>query len=459
MLTNHARSVRLTVAGGRVVRRRDVLRTFCAGGLAAGAASWTDVLTSRADELRRRGMSCILLWMPGGPSQFETFDPKPEHANGGETKAIDTVVPGVRISENLPHLAQVADRLAIIRSMSTKEGDHGRGTHLMHTASLPLGGIQYPTLGAVAAHEIEADDCQLPAFVQIGGGNNGGAGAGFLGTQYDAFPVPGATRPPENVRLATDADRFRNRVDLMGRLQTASHRRSGDGPNEHVQLYQNASRMILSPQMQAFNIEEEPASVREAYGWNSASTPNANDANARRNPTGAAGNDFRRSQFAAECILTRRLIESGVTFVELGVRAWDTHQDNFNACRGLCSVLDRPYAALLTDLAERGLLDKTLVIWTGEFGRTPRINPNGGRDHFPRAFSAVLAGGGVRGGQVIGSTTLAGDEVADRPVSEKDLFQTIYKSLGIDAAKQHMTPIGRPIRYVEGGAPIDEAFG
>src|SRR5262245_39143406 len=196
------------------VRRRDFLRFIPAAAAAAGVLSWQDHLLASAPTLRKSGKACILLWMPGGPSQFETFDPKPGHANGGETKAIDTKVPGIRFAENLPELAKVADKLAVIRSMSTREGDHGRGSYLMHTAYLPIAGVQFPTAGSVAAHEIADASCELPAFVRIGG-SLGNSGAGYLGTKYDAFPVVTAGRPPENSRPATDEARFRGRLGLM----------------------------------------------------------------------------------------------------------------------------------------------------------------------------------------------------------------------------------------------------
>jgi uncharacterized protein (DUF1501 family) len=421
----------LAVNRDRVVARRDFLRVISAAGAATGALGMTDTLGLWAEDLRRQGTACILLWMQGGPSQFETFDPKPGHANGGETKAIATRLPGIQISENLPKLATVADRLAIVRSMTTREGEHQRATYLMHTAYLPMASVKYPAMGSVVARELPRPECELPAFVRIGAGPLGSTGGGFLGTQYDPFVVGAAGRLPDNARPASPMDRFDRRLGLLTRLQTA---RSGDTnqPSEHQKLYESAARMIKSSQMQAFDLEREPEATRSAYG---------------------------SGPFASACLLARRLVESGVTFVEAVLGNWDTHQDNFTRSRGLCEQLDQPFAALITDLAERGMLDKTLVIWMGEFGRTPRINPRAGRDHFPRAFSAVLAGGGVRGGQVLGATEDAGDAVKDRPVTEKDLFQTAYQSLGINSRQEYMSPIGRPIKPVDGGQAVSELLG
>jgi uncharacterized protein (DUF1501 family) len=410
---------------GRVVGRRDFLRVLSAG-TAAGSLGLGETLSVRADELRRGGKACILLWMQGGPSQFETFDPKPGHANGGETKGIATKLPGVQFSENLPKLATLADRLAVVRSMTSREGEHQRATYLMHTAYLPMASVKYPAMGAIVARDLPRADCELPSFVRIGPLFNS-AGGGFLGTQYDPFVVAAAGRLPENVRPSGEMPQFDRRLALRARLEGA--RGGAASPSEHDKLYESAARMIKSTQMQAFDLDREPASVRDAYGSGS---------------------------FANACLLARRLVESGVTFVEAVLGNWDTHQDNAPRSRALCEQLDQPFAALINDLADRGMLDQTLVLWMGEFGRTPRINPRGGRDHFPRAFSTVLAGGGVRPGQVLGATEPGGEAVKDRPVSEKDLFQTVYRSLGVDSGKEAMSPIGRPIKPVDGGTAVSE---
>ncbi len=412
-----------------LVSRRELLKLSAAGSFSA--LGWRGGLSLQAEELRRKNRACILLWMDGGPSQLETFDPKPGHANGGETKAISTNVSGIHLAEHLPHLAKVADRLAIIRSLSTREGEHGRAVYLMHTASLPSSNELLPSLGAVAAHGLAQESCSLPAFVRIGDRPLVGGLGGFLGSQYDAYAIPEAGRLPDNIQSAVDESRFRRRVDLTDRLQASSAVSTIAQSSEHQKLYGKASRMILSPQMKAFDLEREPAAMRDAYG---------------------------RTPFGSACLLARRLVEAGVTFVELAVSGWDTHDNNFVRSKQLCGQFDQPYAYLLNDLAQRGLLDQTLVVWMGEFGRTPRINPRAGRDHYPAAFSAVLAGCGIRGGQTIGATDASGETVQDRRITEKDLFQSIYKSLGIDTKKEFMSPIGRPTKFVDGGAAVDELF-
>jgi uncharacterized protein (DUF1501 family) len=413
------------------VRRRDFLRAIPAAALAAGALTWQDAMIASAADLRRQGKACILLWMQGGPSQFETFSPLPGHANGGETKAIATASGSIEISENLPETAKVMNHLCLVRSMTSKEGSHPRASYLMHTGYLPTATVKYPTLGSIVAKEIGDAASELPSFVRIGNARFGDS-AGLLGVDFDPFIVQRAGSPPENTGLATTQPRYQRRLALLTSLEAEFANQGGKQEvNDHQKVYAQAAKMITSPQMATFDLAKEPQKVHDAYG------------------SGA---------FGQGCLLARRLVEAGVTFVEVNLGNWDTHQDNFNRSRTLCGQLDQPLAALVADLAERGLLDSTLVVWTGEFGRTPRINPNTGRDHYPRAFSAALAGCGVKGGQVIGRLDAAGESVKDRPVSVADLFRTICHALAIDATKENMSSIGRPIKIVDGGEVVSEAF-
>jgi hypothetical protein len=417
---------------GRVIRRRDFLRQLSVAGLAAGAMSWTETIAASSEQLRSRGMACILLWMSGGPSQFETFSPKPNHPNGGETKAIPTSVPGIHFAENLPHCAKVMDELAVIRSMTSKEGNHLRATYLLHHGYLPMGGVNFPTLGSNVAHQIGDAANQLPSYVRIGGRLPSSGGGGFLGVDYDPLVLQSATRPPENTTPLTDTKRYERRLRLLNSLQGNFASLGGKQiVADQRKLVEQATDMIMSPRMEAFDLEREPAKLREAYG---------------------------QGDFAAGCLMARRLVEQGVTFVEVVSSGWDTHFDGFNRGRELTTQIDQPTAMLITDLKSRGMLDKTLVVWLGEFGRTPRVNPRAGRDHYPRAFNAVLAGGGVRGGQVIGETNDAGTEVIERPVAVTDLFRSIYHGLGIDADQENMSRIGRPIKLVDGGEVVQELF-
>ncbi len=431
MTTQCIHEVDIQLGRGQV-RRRDFLRSVSLAGLAAGTLHWTDMLSANAADLRSRGMSCILLWMQGGPSQFETFSPKEGHANGGETKAIKTSVAGIEIAENLPHVAQSMNDICLIRSMTSKEGSHPRATYLMHTGYLPTASVKYPSLGAMVAQQLGDQTAELPNFVRIGQSRDG-SGGGLLGVEYDPFVVGNASTLPENTRPASSSTRYQRRLGLLDQLE--GHYAENGGKQEvadHRKLYEKASKMILSPQMTTFDINKESRATREAYG---------------------------SSNFGQGCLLARRLVESGVTFVEVGLGNWDTHDDNFARVKTLCGQLDQPYAALLNDLKQRGMLEKTLVVWMGEFGRTPRINPRGGRDHYPRAFNVALAGGGVKGGQVIGKTDAGGTSVNDRPVGVSDLLRTVCTGLKINPDHANMSSIGRPIKLVDGGEVVNEVFG
>jgi uncharacterized protein (DUF1501 family) len=416
-----------------VLSRRSFLRTVSAGAAGLGLVGWRDAVALHADELRRQGRACILLFMRGGPSQFETFDPKPGTATGGPTQAIATTAAGVRIAEGWTRLADQMRHVALIRSLTNREGEHGRAQYQLHTGYIPAGGVRYPSLGSVVASQIGPRDFDLPHFVSVGGGV-ASIGSGFLGTAYAPFVVGNPNQMPGNVEVPriVGTDRFGRRLDLMRELeQDFAEAGARARVTQHGAQYDNASRMVRSPRLRAFDLSQEQDAVRDRYG---------------------------RTPFGQGCLLARRLVEQGVTFVEVESNGWDTHRDNFNLTRNLVNVVDPAIAALVSDLRERGLLERTLVIWMGEFGRTPRINPNTGRDHFPRAFSAALAGAGVRGGMVIGATNDAGTEVARRPVTVPDLFCTFCQALGINPRRENVTPLGRPIRIVDGGQAVRELF-
>jgi len=425
------RQTEVTIDRRRGLRRRDFLRSVALGGLAAGTLSWTDLLCAESNELRKRGRAMILLWMQGGPSQFETFSPLPHHANGGETKAIATAASGVQIAEHYPETAKMMRDIALIRSMTSKEGSHPRATYLLHTGYLPTASVHYPAFGSVLAEQLRAAQLDLPSFVRIGGGQNSADG-GLLGVEYDPFLMSVAGKPPANTSPATDFNRLDRRIGLLERIEGAyASTQLKQEVADHEKLYRKAQRMIQSDQMRAFDLEQEPTAVREAYGATS---------------------------FAAGCLLARRLVETGVTCVEVFLNGWDTHFDNFATVRRLAAQSDRALAQLIRDLKNRGMLDTTLVAWMGEFGRTPRINPRAGRDHYPKAFNVALAGGGIRGGQVIGRVDASGAEVEDRPVTVPDLFQSFCRSLGVNPNIEH-TANNRPIKIVDKGSPVAELFG
>jgi hypothetical protein len=441
--------------------RRELLRLGAAGVVGYSMSGWLEALASDAATHPQRRKACILLWMTGGPSQTDTFDLKPGHVNGGPFREIPTSVPGIRISEHLPKIASNMQDMAIIRTMSSREGDHGRATFFLRTGYLPQGPVQFPTLGSLVSRELGRDDSPLPNFVSIAPFRQfspAAYGPGFLGPQYAPLLVgdsgnnqfvvqqPGQNdyeralqvqdlQPPAEVVAAHVNSRI-GLLEDMERDFVARH--PGVSAQSHRAAYERAVRLMRTAAAAAFNLSEEPARLRDAYG---------------------------RNQFGQGCLLARRLIERGVPFIEVSLGgfnnnafAWDTHQNNFDAVQRLSGILDPAWGTLMEDLRTRGMLDSTLIVWMGEFGRTPRINPQRGRDHFPNAWTTVLAGGGIRGGRIIGRTSADGTTIeGGRPISVPDFIATVCRTLGIDPMRQNMSNVGRPIRIADPNAqPIRE---
>jgi hypothetical protein len=415
--------------------RRDWLKLSAAGVSAVSLSGWLQVLASRAAQTPTKHKSCILLWMDGGPSHKDTFDLKPGTKDGGEFKPISTAVPGIQISEHFPKFAQVMNHAAILRGMSTSEGAHPRAKYYLHTGYKEgQGGLNYPSLGSLVSAEIGKPDGPMPNYVSIGARSYG---AGFLGIHHAPLLVADPARGVENLKPLVNGSHFDDRLGLLHEMESAFYREyKAEASADHWTTYQRAVTLMQSKEAKAFDLSLEPSSVRQAYG---------------------------SSRFGDGCLLARRLVEAGVSFVEVTLGGWDTHQNNFERVKQLSQQCDPAMAALVNDLKQRGLLDSTLIVWMGEFGRTPRINQRGakpGRDHYPRAWSSVLIGGGIKGGQVIGKTDKEGATVVERPISALDFLATICELLGINWKKQNNTPIGRPIRIVDKGAtPIKELLG
>jgi uncharacterized protein (DUF1501 family) len=411
------------------VSRRSFLRTISAGAIASGVLSFSDLMAVQAEELRRQGKSMILLWMSGGPSQFETFDPKPDHENGAGTKVITTAVPGIQIAEGWENTAKVMKEIALIRSMTNKEGNHQRASYQLHTGYVPTGSVKHPGFGSNIAKELADPNHDLPAVVSIG--RTEGLG-GYLGVDYEPFVVDNPGSLPNNVGTTVAQSRLTRRLEHLKKLESDFASRGGQVVVDNQQkIYDKASRLVLSPLTKAFDVSEEPADLQKQYG---------------------------DSSFGKGCLLARRLIEKGVTFVEVRSNGWDTHDDVHSRVTTLAQQVDPGFGTLIQDLKDKGMLENTVVAWMGEFGRTPKVNPRDGRDHYPRVFNAAVAGGGIKGGQVIGKSSADGSAIDDRPVTPPDLFSSICKALEVNPAKESISPLGRPMKIVDGGEVVKELF-
>ncbi len=422
-----------------------------------GLADWLRLRAEgppqRSSGPRRTARACILIWLDGGPSHIDLFDPKPEAPRDirGPFRAIPTAVPGLQIAEHLSRTARVANRLAIIRSMTSPLGEHNLGSHYLLTGYKPSPALAYPSLGAVVARAARAEpggDRLLPPYLTVGNRPNSMVGSGYLPSAYSPF-VPGGdpARPDFRVQdldlypLVTE-ERLRRRRDYLQALDSFSRRVESAAPADGApKSFEAAYRLVTSPAAkEAFDLSRESGQTRERYGPRT---------------------------IGQSCLLARRLVERGVPFVTVTDAGWDTHDDIYNRLKegftggtvGKVPVLDQGLAALIEDLAQRGLLEETLVLVMGEFGRTPKINTAGGRDHWPRVFSVALAGACVPGGAVIGRSDSLGESPADRPVTPADLASTIFTILGIDPQREFTTADGRPVRVNSGGEPIGELLG
>lgn len=380
--------------------------------------------------LNAQAEAVIVLWLAGAPSQFETFSPKPKSKNGGSTKAIATNTSGIELAENLPLLAQQMDKITLIRTLTSKEGNHNRASYLMHTSYPPTGVVKHPSFGAITAKELGgAKEFDLPYFISLTGPSYS---AEFLGKEFSPYVIKDVNKPLQNIAKFKDVDetRFAERMKILNYMENNFYKEKGlEDIKEHQVIYEKSVKMMNSPLIKAFDISEESDVLKKAYG----------------------DNDFGKG-----CLMARRLVETGVKFVEVTLDGWDTHQNNFTRVTNLSKKLDPAFSTLVQDLSQRGMLDKTLVLCMGEFGRTPAINANEGRDHYPDAFACAIAGGGIRGGRVYGETNDDGNQIIANPVTPGNLFATLSHQLGIDYNKVNHSPQGRPLKYVNEGSVIEE---
>lgn len=416
-------------------------RTLLGAGGGALMMSTLARKLARADELgltdKAQPKSVILLWLEGGPSQLETFDPHPGGSIGGDSKAIDSSAKGIQLSDTMPRTAEQMHLASLLRAVTSKEGDHARAIYNVKTGYRPDPTLTHPSMGAVLC---EADDAggDIPRHISIAPGNSPGRG-GYLGAKFDAFKIGDPAGPVPDINRPIEKDRYNKRIDDLYEVVEAEFRRGRLANLEkertlHKTATDSALLMMDSDQLGAFDVNEEPKAVLEAFG---------------------------DSVFGRGCLAASRLIEVGTRCVEVTLGGWDSHINNHSLQSSACEKLDPALAALLARLEERDQLDSTLVICGGEFGRTPQINPGGGRDHWPHGFSILMAGCGIRRGAVHGATAAdpkleRGKEVNDlsKPVTIEDVHATALKALGVEFDEELDTPIGRPIKRSE-GEPIE----
>lgn len=408
--------------------RRDFLRVAAS---TLGLSFAVPGLDLRAAEQRgsERAKSFLTIWLGGGPSQLESWDPHPGTKIGGEVSAIKTTIPGLEIADLYPQTAEQIHHMSVIRSLVSKEGDHERASYMLHTGYRPEPTLVHPSIGSIVIEQRPNDSVEIPQFVSLGDANFPPRG-GFLGDRFDAYRIFNPGQNGQNIKALVEGDRQQRRLENLSLVsQTFMQGRKKRVEQTLHQLTVDAAlRMMTSEQLKAFTIDSEPAELRAAYGDNA---------------------------FGKGCLVARRLIEVGVRSIEVALSGFDTHTKNHEGQAARARTLDPALATLLKDLADRDLWQSTVVLVTGEFGRTPTINPLGGRDHWPSGFSCLLGGGGLVAGSVIGETDPEGvsNEPKD-PIKIADLYATILDRLGVEYAKEVITPIGRPMKFCE-GQPID----
>jgi hypothetical protein len=412
---------------GQELTRRTVLQLAAGWGVSFAVPG----LAPRAADRRgpERQKSLLVVWLQGGASQLETWDPHPGTAIGGPAPAVASSIPGAQICGWFPRMAEQLHHLCVVRSLVSKEGDHERGTYLLRTGYRPDPSLIHPALGAIAVHQRPSSSLEIPQFISLGENDLPSRG-GYLGDEYDPYRVFTPGENGANLESGVTADRQKQRLDGLNVIDRSF--RQGRGRRVERTLHQHtinaALRMMSSEQLKAFSVESESAAVRAAYG----ETP-----------------------FGRGCLVARRLLETGVRAVEVTQGGFDTHADNFTGHRLRAELMDPALASLFQDLRDRDLWQSTVVLVIGEFGRTPTINPLDGRDHWPTGFSCLVGGGGLAAGRVIGATDPEGKRTApENPVEIADLFATVLQTLGIDYQRELLTPIGRPMKLSE-GRPVE----
>jgi len=373
---------------------------------------------------------CIVLWMMGAPSQMDTWDPKPGTETGGPFEAIETTASGIKIGQHLPFTAKQMKHLSLIRTVNSHDPNHDTAQYLLHTAYRKAADIEHPHLGSIVASELGMEVDDLPPAVVIGSAPP--AGCGYLPAEWAPVVFDRLADPAEDVLPVQNnpRERLARRWRMLQQFEAGFAEQHEDKRIQaRRQACEKAYKVLTSERVKAFDVRQEPLEVRNLYG---------------------------NTDFGRACLMARRLAESGVRFVEVMYGDWDTHADNFERVKTLCTDIDRPMAALVEDLNRRGMLKDTLILWMGEFGRTPKINAANGRDHWT-TWSVALGGGGIQPGRVIGRTDALGMSIAERGVPVNDLFATIYHAFGIQTDKK-LIQVPRPMKVIDGGSPVRELF-
>ncbi len=414
-----------------MTRRHFMHHLAGASALTGSALAMGQTLHAHAGQLVRNRKAAILLWMGGGPSSIDIWDLKPGSTTGGPFKPIATNG-DMQICEHLPMMAKNMDKVSLVRSMSTREADHQRGRYYMHTGYVPNPNLTHPSYGSVIAHELagQRPELEIPPFVSVGGGSEG---PGFLGMAWAPFTVD-ANGQVRNLDMGIEPDRLTQRMQALRLLETGFiNENRGIAAEEHAKVIGKTLNLMTSKQMEAFKVNKEPTEVQERYG---------------------------RDNFGRGCLMARRLVEVGVPFVEVNLGGWDNHQNIFPTLQNQrLPTLDRAMSALIEDLNQRGMLDDTAVIWMGEFGRTPRINDNTGRDHWARSWTVAVGGAGMKTGIAVGKTNEDGTQVEGESYTSEDLMATVCHALGISLETTFTSRSGRPMKIANGGRLIKDLVG
>ena len=412
-------------------RRHFINHLAGAAALVSPATAFTNSILANATDMKKRHKAAIMLWMGGGPSSMDIWDLKPGAPTGGPFKPISTSADGVTVCEHMPLMAKQMHHMAVVRSMSTREADHMRGRYYMHTGYVPNPNVEHPSYGAVIAHELadQVPGLEIPPFVSVGSGS---VGPGFLGMTWAPFVVD-SNGNVRNLDMGVDPARLAQRMEMLATIEKRFiGERRGASADDHAKVLDKTVKLMTSPQMEAFKVMKEPAEAQERYG---------------------------KTGFGRGCLMARRLVEMGVPFVEVDLGGWDNHANIFPTLQNQkLPELDKAMSALVEDLADRGMLDDTVVMWMGEFCRTPNINGGGGRDHWARSWSVVVGGGGFKRGVVVGETSSDGKEVVSEAYSSQDLMASVLKSLGVSLETTFTAKNGRPMKIANSGKVIKELF-